>query len=284
MYTAFSFVGSQPVAAGVTPLLNLYPNARGAYSLRLIRSAYTGSAIRVRRTPSNSEQDIGFNATGELDTAALTSFVGTGSGFVTTWYDQSGVGFNPTQATAADQPSIVTTGSVNLVNNKPAVYFQDSSDILTFTTSSFTSASFSQLAVFQFQFRSGTLARPIVAYGNTGVANISGLTGQNNFRAIYSGAPANNSDDGALTLNQEAWLSAVTSSATKLYVNGASVNLTASGSSTRLVNQNLITLGGDTNGSPMYPGYIQEAVTWFSYQDANATGIASNVNSYYGIY
>ena len=46
-----------------------------AYSLRKIRSAYTGNAIRVRRSSDNAEQDIGF-VNSELDTTALTGFVG----------------------------------------------------------------------------------------------------------------------------------------------------------------------------------------------------------------
>jgi hypothetical protein len=42
-------------------LLDLYPNAAVAYSLRKLRDAYTGPAIRVRRAIDNAEQDFGFN-------------------------------------------------------------------------------------------------------------------------------------------------------------------------------------------------------------------------------
>jgi hypothetical protein len=38
-------------------------------------------------------------------------------GFVTEWYDQSGNGYDATQATALSQPQIVSSGSV-LVNLK----------------------------------------------------------------------------------------------------------------------------------------------------------------------
>jgi surface protein len=74
---------------GLQPLLDTYPNAAAAYSLRLLRSAYTGSAIRVRRSSDNTEQDIGF-VSNELDTSALTTFCSGTNGFVKTWYDQSG--------------------------------------------------------------------------------------------------------------------------------------------------------------------------------------------------
>jgi hypothetical protein len=42
-------------------LLDLYPNAAVAYSLRKLRNAYTGPAIRVRRSVDNADQDFGFN-------------------------------------------------------------------------------------------------------------------------------------------------------------------------------------------------------------------------------
>jgi hypothetical protein len=56
-------------------LLNEYPNASAAYSLRKVDSAYAGSAIKVRRSSDNTEQDIGF-VNNQLDTSSLTTFVG----------------------------------------------------------------------------------------------------------------------------------------------------------------------------------------------------------------
>jgi hypothetical protein len=108
------------------PLLDTFPGATVAYSLRKLRSAYTGSAIRVRRSSDNAEQDIGFSGN-DFDTAALTSFVGAGDGFVTTWYDQAGSN-NATSTTTTQQPLIVSSGSL-VVNEfgKPAINFIDSS-------------------------------------------------------------------------------------------------------------------------------------------------------------
>jgi len=57
-------------------LLDLYPNAKVAYSLRKLRNAYSGSAIRVRRIVDSNELDIGFNSFGELDISSLNSFFG----------------------------------------------------------------------------------------------------------------------------------------------------------------------------------------------------------------
>jgi hypothetical protein len=51
-------------------------NSAAAYSLRKLRSAYTGPAIRVRRSSDNAELNIGFTANGDLDTTALLAHVG----------------------------------------------------------------------------------------------------------------------------------------------------------------------------------------------------------------
>jgi hypothetical protein len=56
-------------------LLDIYPNAAVAYSLRKLRDAYTGSSIRVRRGDL-TEQDFGFDINDNLDTDAIVNFFG----------------------------------------------------------------------------------------------------------------------------------------------------------------------------------------------------------------
>ena len=107
---------------GPALLLDLYPGASAAYSLRRLNRAYNGSAIRVRRSSDNAEQDIGFSG-GVLDTASLLSFCGAGSGYVTTWYDQSGNGKDNIQATLLAQPTIVTSGNLKTINSLPAINY-----------------------------------------------------------------------------------------------------------------------------------------------------------------
>jgi hypothetical protein len=107
--------------AAFVGLLDSYPNASCAYSMRRLRSGYTGNAIRVRRVSDNAEQNIGFDGSGNLDTTALTSFCSGTNGFVTTWYDQSGNGYNATQSTASSQPQIVNAGVVITKNGKPTI-------------------------------------------------------------------------------------------------------------------------------------------------------------------
>jgi hypothetical protein len=108
-------------------LLDNYSGAAAAYSLRRIGpSGYFGPAIRVRRDSDNTLRDIGFTSDGQLDTVGLLDFVGvTGSGFVNTWYDQSGNGKDASQATAGSQPLVINSGSIFLDRNKPAIYSPD---------------------------------------------------------------------------------------------------------------------------------------------------------------
>jgi hypothetical protein len=115
-----------------TALLDSFSGASAAYSLRNLSSAYTGPLIRVRRSSDNVERDIFGTFRGDLDLAALTSFVGANSGFVTTWYDQSGTGRHATQATAASQPRIVNAGAVDTLGGKPSVVFDGTNDFMSF--------------------------------------------------------------------------------------------------------------------------------------------------------
>jgi hypothetical protein len=96
-------------AAPGTLLLDVYPGAYVAYSFRKLRTAYAGSAVRIRRSSDNAEADIGFSGN-DFDTAAAATHIGGGSGFVVTWYDQTATGYNITNATAADQGAYSATG------------------------------------------------------------------------------------------------------------------------------------------------------------------------------
>lgn len=130
--------GTSAVASGI---LDGISNVAAAYSLRKLRSAYAGSAVRVRRSSDSTEQDIGFDGSGEFDSATFSSFVSGGTGYVKTWYDQSGNGRDTTQATTGSQPSI----SLNAVNGKPALSADGTNDYLE-------SASFSAIAHPNFHF------------------------------------------------------------------------------------------------------------------------------------
>ena len=128
LQTATYLLSSQSLLT--SPLLDNFSEAAAAYSLRKIRSAYTGFAIRVRRSSDNTEQNIGFDGSGNLDTSSLLSFVGSGSGFVKTWYDQSGNSKDAQQTTASSQPNIVNNGTLRTQGTKPSFYFDGVDDYL----------------------------------------------------------------------------------------------------------------------------------------------------------
>lgn len=66
-----------PIQTGLTNCWSLIHRVPG----------YTGPCIRVRRSSDSTEQDIGFS-NGVVDTAAIATFVGSGTGYVLVWYDQ----------------------------------------------------------------------------------------------------------------------------------------------------------------------------------------------------
>ena len=107
-------------------LLDTYTEATAAYSLRKVRSDYIGGPIVVRRSSDNATASVGFTSDGDLDTAALLSFCGSGDGFVQTWYDQAGSNSLIQNSTSA-QPQIVASGQVVTVNSHPAVDFNGTS-------------------------------------------------------------------------------------------------------------------------------------------------------------
>ena len=92
---------------GGTLLLDTLTSATFAYSTRLLRTAYAGKCMNVRRSSDSATQDIGFDGSGNFDVTAFNAFVGGGNGFCAKWYDQSGNGNDVAQSTAGQQPQVV---------------------------------------------------------------------------------------------------------------------------------------------------------------------------------
>jgi hypothetical protein len=108
--------------AATLPLDGITTGIKAAYSTRKLLTAYAGNAIQVQETTGNTTSNIGFVAN-VLDTTTLSTFCSGKTCKVITWYDQSGGGFNQTQATIANAPIIFQSGAVNAINTKPAVLF-----------------------------------------------------------------------------------------------------------------------------------------------------------------
>ena len=118
---------SAPVTMTGSPLFSqlsaaAVSSAVGAFSLRAVNGT-SARAVAVRRSSDSATQDFYADRLGNLLTAPVTgqslaNWLGGATGYVTTWYDQSGRGNHATQATAANQPVIqrATKGPGYMVN------------------------------------------------------------------------------------------------------------------------------------------------------------------------
>ena len=116
------YAGSVQVwpAVAATFLLDLYPTASFAYSMRKLRAAYAGPAVKIRRSSDSVQADIGFDASGNFDVAAATAHIGGGTGYITAWYDQSGNGWDVTQTSGVAYEPVYSAAGMN---SKPSVDF-----------------------------------------------------------------------------------------------------------------------------------------------------------------
>lgn len=264
-------------------LLNTYPNAAAAYSLRNLSSTYTGALIRVRRSSDNTELDIYGTYQGNLDTATLLSFVGAGNGFVTTWYDQSSNGRNLIQATASNQPIIVFNGVIETQGGAYAAYFNGTSQVLA-TSANATWLSNTAYSVFAFE-------TPVVKVDNYFFGSSYAGTTTNNaiiigYRSTTQTTIAHYNNDANFSFTQTAVkrLHSIffKNTGSEYYINSASLGTLSQPTAAATVN-NTIQMGRALT-SLFYNGRISEMVVYASNQLTNRVGIESNINSYYSIY
>lgn len=105
--------------ASFTGLLDDYPGAGVALSVRKLDKDYAGSCLRVQRISDNTQQSIGFEADGDIDVTSMESFCSGTDCYVVKWYDQSGNGYEFDVASGNWQ--IVDNGSTLLENGKPSL-------------------------------------------------------------------------------------------------------------------------------------------------------------------
>jgi hypothetical protein len=259
-------------------LLSLYPGASVAYSLRNLSTTYTGNAIRVRRSNDNAEQNIGF-VNGVLDTASLLTFTGANSGFVTTWYDQSGNANNAVQATAGLQARIVNAGAITYQNGKPVIDFYGAGIFYTYNPVLATG----DWSLYLVQKRPSAATQGILLANTAGglfftqnsdnnfyIQRVTGTTGFYKFAAdstatfcVLSGYNISN--------------------VTSAYKNNIQYSLSSdiSFGATSITSYNSI---GNYNGLAQSTGYVCEIIIYANNQTSNKTGIDSNINSFYSIY
>ena len=272
-------VGARDATASAPSLLlDIYPSAAAAYSLRLLRTAYSGNSIRVRRSSDNAEQDIAFVGN-DLDTASLLTFCGAGNGFVTTWYDQSGNANDATQSTAVNQCQIVSSGALILDANTGKITSTWTND--RYTLASGISANTKYLSVSMFK-RGGTSTDILVHLGNSASIIPTPLLwlGAGSAYSIRSYMASLLSFQTVSTVGRCIITSLKDASNLKVaYRNGTQLTTTATQAPTAT------TLNTFGQASALFTsGQYQEYIYWNSEQSANRVGIETDINTYWNAY
>ena len=249
-------------------LLSTYTGAAAAYSVRQLANT-AALSMRVRRDNDDAEQDFGFDANGDLDTAAIATFVGSGNnGYVSKWYDQSGNGNDAEQSTHGDQMQIYNGSAVITENGKPALQHRTVNgglDITGYTGST-------DATVLAVMANIINEAIPVISFAS-GVPYLfrSQATQTQSCYRGFGTSPNSflNSVEDTDLLNGEVYTAF-------------------------RVDQGLVIGIGSTSGwtgSTFYLGWaqaqlFQEVIFWNSDQDTagNITGIQNNVNNYFSIY
>ncbi len=246
--------------------------------------------MRIRRdmgagNPGDDDEiNIGFDANGDLDTAAISAFCGTGTGFVTRWWDQSVNGNHADQPVGGtgsngDQPQIYNGTAVITDNGKPAI------DILSGDSFEVTSISLNAYFSTSFVINPDVTGGMLLEHGAAGAAvmYLYGTTGAtfNLDRNVIDKYNATSTWIGTsqtlITLNSDG--------TPTLHKDGTSVSLTP------------ISVGGVNNTSVtaalslfsrggtalFYEGKTQELIIWNVDQSSNRTGIETNIDTYYQI-
>jgi len=153
--------------------------ARGVYTLYRANSTYTGATIKLRRSSDNAVSDFYADVYGNLGTSAnatgtsFSSWIGSSTAYVDTWYDQSGSGNHATQSTTNLQP--VYNGTLKLLD------FSNSSFLNMGTTSGGPIPTGTLNAPYTFVIRHGAPGSIpsggsiIVAGGNTASSQLNGI-------------------------------------------------------------------------------------------------------------
>lgn len=297
------------------PILDLFTSAHHAYSLRKLRTAYTGKCLRVRRTTTTpsvttTTVDVDFNGNGTISlNSAITYVSGTATTatnlgqfcasivngytnpdivntnqniFVVTWFDQSGNSKNPTQSTAGNQPRLVNAGQLEVSGSKPAVRFVRS--LSTRLAIIDTTANINNMS----SYFVGAYA---VASSVGGVGYSLGdgtnrfyfpVTGSSNVIAAYGASINAITLQTGFNLNRKIYelISPTIGSTTLIqgWENGVAKGTFS------IVNASTaqILLGNAGGGTNYYDGYIQEVIGWQSNQ--NRLNKENNINGYWAIY
>ena len=260
------------------PLLDTYSGAAAAYSLRKLRTAYTGSCIRIREDGTNSETDIGFDSYGNLNINAIAAHCGSNNGFVVTWYDQSGNSRDATAAADTNEPKIYdgTTG-VHTTNGKPTLQFDGTSDSLDLPDAVLPSA-VNSCSAFTVQSNTNGISLTLGTESTNGRWYQTYVTGGTEYFGYATAATATNLGSASSKQKLITAIAGSTQGDAQCFVDG-----TSAGSRTLSTNSPGSGTGHISRDAVLFTGTIQEVIVYHSDQSANRSGIESNIDTYFGI-
>lgn len=291
------------VTSSATLLLDLYPSAAAAYSLRKLRSAYTGSAIRVRASTSGAEGDVSFDVNSTISASSTVTVTAVGTSglsvgqqvtfstfwnaggsnqnvFVTTWYDQSGNARDATQTTQANQPQIVSSGVIILAGSKPSIVFDGTNDSLLLATT-ISNVNINSSHYQSFVGERGAAGRIMLFLSSSLSGSDYVLTHWNDNKFYFYANPTQIFS--SLSANTNLSLSLITgqnnSNTVSIFINSTSIP----GSNSDNANTRKINAIG-RYGNSFTNSKLSESVFYLSNQSTNRIGIETNINTHYGIY
>jgi surface protein len=273
--TAQSLIYNPVTASFVAPPAGDYSGLAAAYSVRRVVSSYSGPAMEVQS--GSVSASIGFDSLGNLDTASLEAFAGSGDAFVKTWYDQSGNGYHASQVTASNQPQVVSGGSVVLENNKPALEFEGATVGLNLTQITPNT----NWTMFGIGARKASLAIMTFLGSSNGSINSTMAGGSVDNKAyLNNGTQYRQTTATYTTTSQTLWTGIVLNSLPhSIYLNSSLQNSTTVNAT---ITQGFTHIGRYNN---LYSNAtLTEILLYQSDQSSNRTYIEENINSYYNIF
>lgn len=271
-------LGVPATSSSYSYLIDDFGGAWYGFAMNKISSG-AANCVTIKRSSDGDTLVIGFSGN-DWDSASALSFVGGGTGWVKTWWDQSGNNRHAIQTDSLKMPRLIISGVVNTENGIAAIRFDGTNDYLANTTQIIggsVSQPYSKIVLGTWKSTpSGYLSDGglLSSYRNAiGVA-----PGQ--FWRIFSGSVSDYASTAA-TNTQYLLYTIFNGASSQLYVN-------SSGLGVKNVGTNVmegVTIGcGQNLTSAFANSNIQLLVAWPSDQSTNRTGIESNINSYYSIY
>jgi hypothetical protein len=248
-------------------LLDDFPNAAAAYSLRKLSENYTGNCIEVRRSSDNALQNIGF-VNNELDTASLLSFVGAGNGFVRTWYDQSGNNRNYLSSNNVNQPAIVLNGNLYINLLKPAINFDGINHQFTMNLP-FKTLNFNHYQVFL-----NTKGNYIMHHGS--ISEYSETSQISTSTQLYANYGTPSYRINGLNPNFT----------TRTSVRNSTFNINVLQTTNNASNNSWLSIGFSVQffAGFRFGGFVHELIYYSTDKTSDNLGIENNINSYYNIF